>query len=401
MAPPTAPPMGYQTFQQEVPQIAYLPAQPAVSQMAYHPTAYPMTPGMAYTACYPGDPGSQGIYQTAHHPLASNMPYSPGSSIGHQALNEKPPMSGAMLRLYPLRDLSLSSTQHFDKKDPFVILLLLLAAHNIDFEYVKMADLSRQLPERHLWLKNPFEASVMLKPYVNIAGKLLDIAGSQNFSHGLQKPQRRRSTPSRFRHRQKNRSPLSPRGSVGGSPRQERAKRGSRPGGLGGIRRGSKEKRKRSYSWKPGLQKLSNHTQQTLLENEWQWVVHGNRTPSPYTTTNSNSQGSSTGRQSLKPKQEEDDGMSLAITQHTSTDTAQHTPSILKYPHAPRNITFSSGSANQFPKSESCPGPLSEHSTLVRDIRLALMTVISEPRADLNAELPSYPCSGLQSCRSA
>lgn len=187
------------------------------------------------------------------------------------------------------------------KKDPFVILLLLLAAHDIEFEYVKMADLSRQLPEHHLWLKNPFEASAIFKPYVNIVGELLDIAGSQNFSHGLRKPQRRRPTPSRFRHRQKNRSPLSPRGSVGGSPHQKRAKRGTRPGDLGGIRRGSKGKLKRSYSWKPGPQKLSNRTQQALLENEWQWVVHGNRTPSPYTTTNSNSQESSTGRQSLKP----------------------------------------------------------------------------------------------------
>lgn len=117
-----------------------------------------MTTGMAYTA---GHPGAQGIYQTAHHPLVPRMAYPP--SIKQQMLDENPPLSSGMLRLYPLCGLSLSSARHFDKRGPFVVLIL-LAAHDIDFEYAKMVDISRQLPERHPWLRTSFEANITLKP---------------------------------------------------------------------------------------------------------------------------------------------------------------------------------------------------------------------------------------------
>lgn len=67
--------------------------------------------------------------------------------------------------------------------------------------------------------------------------------------------------------------------------------------------------------------------------------------------------------------------MGLGVAQDANTDNAQHSPPILRSPHAARNFTFSSGSASEErgpPISESRPGPLTVHSTLVRDIFVSL-----------------------------
>lgn len=66
----------------------------------------------------------------------------------------------------------LTSTRHLTTDDPLLLLILVLAAHDIQLDYHKMAQLSRMVPDRHLWMQTWAQVEFALKPSVDIAKRL-------------------------------------------------------------------------------------------------------------------------------------------------------------------------------------------------------------------------------------
>lgn len=384
----------------------YHTAQPVASQVAYPPATCEMAPQMAYE---PGCamhtcPAAQTTFEPVDCPSTSQITYPPGYS-------KSPSLWGSTPRLYPLRDLSLSNARYFDKRDPYVILLLVLAAHDIDFKYVKMADLSRQLPERHLWLKNPLDANAALQSYIKAAVELLDAFEQNKIArrqHGPQRVSRPPQLPPQFQQRRSNRTPRAPQGTGTGSPPQNRAAHDPHSGGRSRIRRRNgpawKNKRNRrngrngknGQSWRD-FHGLPDGSQSAPFDNN-------------QSTGSNNAREANTGRVSPVPKQENNDnrdlGMSIFGIPHTDSSAPSSQPSSLQTSesnHSPESsmTSYSSFSVVRHPSStDTHPDPLSEASTMTQDIRQALLSV-SEPDADLNAELPSYrPTNPLRSYRS-
>lgn len=397
--------MPYQAAPPPSPMI-YQTAQPVSSQVAYPSGACELTPPMAYGQGYtvPTCPAAQTTYEPVCYPSTSQITYPPGSSW------ESTP------RLYPLRDLSLSNTRYFDKRDPYIILLLVLAAHDIDFKYVKMADLSRQLPERHLWLKTPLDANAALQSYIKSAVELLEAFERNKINHRQHRPRRvpqRPQIPSQAHQRQGNRTPRAPQGSGTGSSPQNGTTCDHHSGGRSGIRRRNGpgwRNRGSGRSWRGGRngqsprKRCGPHNRPNGPQN----AAFGNT----HSIGSTNAQETNTGRVASVPKRVNDNnrGLSMGIYEvsHTDKRAPSSQPSLLQTsesnPSPGSSMTsYSSFSVVRHPSgTDTHPDPLSEESTMARDMRQALLSASEpEPDTDLNAELPSYrPASPLRSYRS-
>lgn len=385
---PTEYQMPYQAAPPPSPMV-YHATQPVASQVAYHPATCELAaygPGCTVHTC----PAAQTTFEPVDCPSTSHITYPPGYS-GKPSLWESTP------RLYPLRDLSLSNTRYFDKRDPYVMLLLVLAAHDIDFKYVKMADLSRQLPERHLWLKNPLDANAALQSYITAAVELLEAFEQDKVARRQHRPQRVSRpphTPPHAQQRRRNRTPRPPQGSGSGSPRQKRAAHNLHPGGRSGIRRRNRpgwRSRRNGRIWRSGR-----NGQPYNMRHDFHGLPNGSQSApfdNNHSTGTNNAQEVNTGRFSPVPKQENDSsrdlGMDILGIQHSQPSSLQTSGS---NPSPESSMTsYSNFSVVPRPSdSDPHPDPLSEASTMTRDIRQALLSV-SEPNADLNGELPSYP----------
>lgn len=84
---------------------------------------------------------------------------------------------------YPPRGSTLTTTfvsQYLSKADPLVLLILVLAAHDVSSKWEEMVEASCLLPDNRLWMKDRDELALNLIPYTDIAEELrslLDMKG--------------------------------------------------------------------------------------------------------------------------------------------------------------------------------------------------------------------------------
>lgn len=105
------------------------------------------------------------LYTQWHHPVHPDWPFPRPESMF-----APPP--------YPPRGSTLLSTfvsQYPSKQDPLVLLILILATHDISYKWKKMVEVSRLLPANRLWMKDRDELALNVALYTDIADELRDI----------------------------------------------------------------------------------------------------------------------------------------------------------------------------------------------------------------------------------
>lgn len=110
-----------------------------------------------------------------------------GSGLGPQVTQEPSPMPSPVLQsanqpmLQPVPPAipqpwlpreHLTITRHLTTDDPLLLLILVLAAHDIQIDYHKMVQLSRKVPDKHLWMQTWAQVELALRPSVDIAKRL-------------------------------------------------------------------------------------------------------------------------------------------------------------------------------------------------------------------------------------
>lgn len=119
------------------------------------------------------------------HPLPfASFPYPPWYHFPHWPFLRPQPMFAPPP--YPPRGSTLPTTfvsQYLSKTDPLVLLILVLATHDVSSKWEEMVEASRLLPDNRLWMKDRDELALNLVSHTDIAEELrslLDLKGRVN-----------------------------------------------------------------------------------------------------------------------------------------------------------------------------------------------------------------------------